>query len=468
MSPRNPYDFVPLEDSPQRDGQHLSQHSIVACLTGEIKCVLTVLTPLFIGSGKSQEQGKRSVFFPYKSAGQVIIPASSLKGMVRSVVEVASNSCMSALSEAHGGMRIRVPQGYTSCTNLEQLCPACALFGMSEGKDNETGDEEANREKRSLAGRVSFSDATSVKQRSPTLLKVSLPARLDTNGKIVPIGNPKPKHEAFYFENGVCLGRKFYYRTRRWDTVLETYRNRCSKGFGVYYRTIVVEAIPGTSQFEFVLHFNNLAQHELDLLLYGLQLEPGLCHALGYGKPFGLGSVKIHLDYARTLRFNVERSQPNLYLQYDLTGKDTQIWEQFIPDVNINSIWERGTKAQVAHARFKEIFHEQRDEEFYYPERKWFRDNPTKTLAEYQGRAPTRSTAISSNVSQSHQRGEVKWVHPDRKYGFIQIEGSNRELFVHINNVQGRRELHPGQQVEFEEGPGREPGKTEAKNVKPL
>ncbi|HXK60745.1 MAG TPA: cold shock domain-containing protein [Acidobacteriota bacterium] len=53
--------------------------------------------------------------------------------------------------------------------------------------------------------------------------------------------------------------------------------------------------------------------------------------------------------------------------------------------------------------------------------------------------------------------GKVKWFNNAKGYGFIQYEGSDRDVFVHYSAIQedGYRTLKEGQTVEFElkEGP---------------
>lgn len=54
--------------------------------------------------------------------------------------------------------------------------------------------------------------------------------------------------------------------------------------------------------------------------------------------------------------------------------------------------------------------------------------------------------------------GGVEWFDNDRGYGFIRIEGTNRDIFVHKSDVlesDGTRRLDSGDRVEFrlEEGP---------------
>ena len=48
------------------------------------------------------------------------------------------------------------------------------------------------------------------------------------------------------------------------------------------------------------------------------------------------------------------------------------------------------------------------------------------------------------------QRGRVKWFSRQRGYGFIIIEGSEEEIFVHRTDLQGVYSLMEGQEVEFE------------------
>ncbi len=53
--------------------------------------------------------------------------------------------------------------------------------------------------------------------------------------------------------------------------------------------------------------------------------------------------------------------------------------------------------------------------------------------------------------------GKVKWFNNTKGYGFIEYDGSERDVFVHYSAIQGDgyRTLKEGQAVEFElkEGP---------------
>ena len=65
--------------------------------------------------------------------------------------------------------------------------------------------------------------------------------------------------------------------------------------------------------------------------------------------------------------------------------------------------------------------------------------------------------------------GTVKWFNPDKGYGFISREDGD-DLFVHFSEIQmdGFKTLDEGDRVEFEVGPGKKPGETQALNVRKI
>jgi cold shock protein len=60
----------------------------------------------------------------------------------------------------------------------------------------------------------------------------------------------------------------------------------------------------------------------------------------------------------------------------------------------------------------------------------------------------------------------VKWFNLQKGYGFIQPQGCEKDVFVHISAVEraGLTSLNEGQIVEYEEVSNR--GKTSAENLK--
>ena len=63
-------------------------------------------------------------------------------------------------------------------------------------------------------------------------------------------------------------------------------------------------------------------------------------------------------------------------------------------------------------------------------------------------------------------RGTVKWFNSQKGYGFIQPQGGDKDVFVHISAVEkaGLSALNEGQVVEYEEVTTK--GKTSAENLK--
>lgn len=62
--------------------------------------------------------------------------------------------------------------------------------------------------------------------------------------------------------------------------------------------------------------------------------------------------------------------------------------------------------------------------------------------------------------------GTVKWFNPTKGFGFIEPEGGEKDVFVHISAVEraGLQSLNEGQKVEFELVPGRD-GRSAADNL---
>ncbi len=72
-------------------------HDAPSGLSGKISCTLTAVTPLFVSGGRPPGDGHARLDF-FKIAGEKVIPASGLRGPVRSVFEAVTNSCFAMLS----------------------------------------------------------------------------------------------------------------------------------------------------------------------------------------------------------------------------------------------------------------------------------------------------------------------------------------------------------------------------------
>lgn len=176
------------------------------------------------------------------------------------------------------------------CNNSEKLCPACRTFGWVS--DTVAGEGAA------LKSRVSFS--------SGELEDGSL----TPNTYILrPLDKPKPTTVPFYLkkpganrkmgkhdnynnpENVEIRGRKFYLDHGKQSSKDPTYeKNPEIINKGNLNRS--VKAFDEGS-FLFNIEFTNLSEAELGALLWAVTLEEGMNQHIGYGKPLGLGSVKM-------------------------------------------------------------------------------------------------------------------------------------------------------------------------------
>jgi cold shock protein len=64
--------------------------------------------------------------------------------------------------------------------------------------------------------------------------------------------------------------------------------------------------------------------------------------------------------------------------------------------------------------------------------------------------------------------GTVKWFNSQKGFGFIEPEGGNKDVFVHISAVEraGMSTLNEGQKVTFDIVADRQSGKSAAENLR--
>lgn len=361
---RNPYDFVPLEERATRLPKP-SQASITG-LCGAISYELLTLTPVFVNQDPGRTDRNRVYAFAHLG-GRPLLPATSLKGMLRGVHEAATNSTLGLLK--NDWYQSRIASDYLPGQEATTITPSEALFGMVGGK---------SRDSVGQAGRLLIDDLP-VAQDQLQSFEIWRPRG----------GMPKPAHESFYFQpgrSGPILGRKFYYHQdyRRASEVYQYERARASE-----MRT--VQALRPGAKLTGRLRFFNLAPGELDALLYALQLEPHLAHKLGFGKPVGLGSLRIRVT--QLLLEPEQNGVPTRFLEYqpEPTPDDDQTEGIASRIERARQAWLARPGGQSSYGAFAVICRWQTDELFIYPDYRFFqeeRDRPTKTtLWAYQGRS---------------------------------------------------------------------------------
>lgn len=96
----NPYNFIALSGE-----KSLAEDDEKCDFTGVISCKMLVKTPVFlpdVSSCQEDKIGHKSYDF-FKIDGRPVMPGSEIRGMLRSVYEAATNSCMSALDDIEDG-----------------------------------------------------------------------------------------------------------------------------------------------------------------------------------------------------------------------------------------------------------------------------------------------------------------------------------------------------------------------------
>lgn len=336
----NPYNFVPLEGECPRSALKIGKDET---LTGYFVCSMELLTPLFVPNTSysralcGEEEGETGYeFCSYENLDcnskegdftppprEPVVPGSEIRGAVRSVYEAAFRGCMSTISlDKPEKLKTILTRngGYQPCSEVQKLCPACKVFGMI-AKD--PGNSDA------VGSRVRFTDA---------LLKNPQDGSDEDKCFYKPVvlpeaGAPKPECVEFYTsspytkeekakwstqghwtydyvrvkKNGkikkqklpgelpMIRGRKFYWH-HDWkkETDMENgnhnMRQRIRPMRESNWET-------GERVFDFRVYFEKLSRKELSRLRWALDFEDGDCaHKLGRGKPYGLGSVRIHIE----------------------------------------------------------------------------------------------------------------------------------------------------------------------------
>ncbi len=122
-----PYNFVPLPEAivtPEWGKQVSHDHPFQDGYSGEIHYTLTAQTPLLVGGKQEKNTANdrpNTEVHPFQLPdGRYAIPGSSLKGMLRSVVEVAGFGRMRMVDEQRPGLR-DISGGYVSASYKEKV-----------------------------------------------------------------------------------------------------------------------------------------------------------------------------------------------------------------------------------------------------------------------------------------------------------------------------------------------------------
>ncbi|MBN2533495.1 MAG: CRISPR-associated RAMP protein [Spirochaetales bacterium] len=240
-----------------------------------------------------------------------LIPASSLKGMIRSVAEAVGNGCYSQFTDSHG-LWETLPPEFRPCYNIHKLCIGCRLFGFTSSKKDNRNINSKKQEK-VYKGNVFFSDA-----RQPASLKPDFETH-----RIRSIGTPRPWCSRLYLSDEHHIaGRKFYYH----------HKNIIRHPKGI--RSELCRTIKPDSVFKFHVDFTNVHKKDFQVLLYSLVLENGMWHKIGCGKADGFGSIKIECEeimfYNPVMRYITRKEQPVIYKESGLLSFIEEQRKEFV------------------------------------------------------------------------------------------------------------------------------------------
>ncbi|WP_199245583.1 RAMP superfamily CRISPR-associated protein [[Phormidium] sp. ETS-05] len=302
-----PYALVSLPRQAPRRGSPAGQERFRSDrLTGKLHLRLTVKTTAFIASGvvamgsdlsSSKTKNLPLIKTAVERDNRLIIPGSSLKGVVRSAYEAITQSCLCKTKAD----QTKIPDGYRECNKKDNLCPACQVFGALNWQ-----------------GLIHFPDAAAVKTDF-------------TVGFIPSLHQPEPKFPGYYI-NGKVAGRKFYYHAIR----------AVDKG---QQKGIVVQQAGGEFVFVTRLRYMNLTPAELGTLLIILgqdKSHPAIALKVGGGKPVGMGTMTVEVTEIEQFGRGRERYSSYNTEPQSLTGTELQqFMDKFIKDAHNQLVQSR-------------------------------------------------------------------------------------------------------------------------------
>jgi len=318
----NPYDFVRIDwNRPPERRKPIWHHQLVGqeaqqLYSGHIDVDVFAETPIFVSDPRNvPTDPKKPAQFMQNKRGEYIMPGSSLKGMLRTVVETLGNGCLTLFDGDYerGKVNYRrdVPQNFLHCENNTHLCIACRTFGMLKERAGGV-----------FLGKINIGDAV---------------AYADNIYKYEPmyttvLVEPKPHHEAFYLDEAHrhIAGRKFYFHH---SPDMKPLSEPGLRLFGGRPANRFIQPLDYDTRFHFRVDFTGLEADEFGALLLAIALEEKMRHKIGYGKPLGLGSVYLQptamtmVDYSRRyMRSAAERGITSLQ------GDD--VWNKFYEHID--------------------------------------------------------------------------------------------------------------------------------------
>jgi hypothetical protein len=355
----NPYDFARIDwERPPERHKPVWHHRLTGdqpLYSGTLDLDIYAETPLFLADPRGVSSDPRKPAQSMRNAqGAYIIPGSSLKGLLRTVVETLGNGCLTLFDGDYERGRIRyrenVPFAFLHCEKNTQLCIACRIFGMLKER---TGGV--------FLGKVNIGDAEADPEKSFLYNPMYTAVLVE----------PKPRHAAFYLDEDrkYIAGRKFYFHHSPDYEPLSASRPIF---FGDRLANRFIQPLDYDTLFHARLDFTNLEASEFGVLLLAIILEEGMRHKIGYGKPLGLGSIQLAPTRLTLIDYAVRYSQPSDPERGKTTFDGADMWNRFNQFIDI---FTQSHLSSPAFTDLRRIWHwpPEPDVEYYYPsKREWF------------------------------------------------------------------------------------------------
>ena len=287
-----PFGFVPFSrrvnrKSPTGHHRYHKRH-----FTGQVHATIQALSPIHIGSGVIDLGGDVELIkTAVRTKDTVVIPGSSLKGAIRSVVEAISESCVCKASNP-------VSRDFQECRQKGRLCVACRMFGAMGFQAN-----------------IAIQDAPKTEGQIVTMLVPEL---------------YRPRHQ-----RGIqhIPGRKFYRhgQVASGDTPVEA----CEVG----------------SKFRFVAQIDNLTLAEWGLFFTALghHHEHPFKLKIGGAKPVCFGSIDIQIE-----NLQITGETPDRYLSWNVqpeavkTSERLEAWKHAATNQATHSLIKQNLLTELA------------------------------------------------------------------------------------------------------------------------
>lgn len=356
----NPYDFARIDWArpPERRlpvwHHRLTGQQTQRLYSGQLEVDVYAETPLFIADPRSVSPDPRKPAQSMQNRhGEYIIPGSSLKGMLRCLVETLGNGCLTLFDGRYERSSVdytrAAPREFQHCEDNTKLCIACRIFGMLR-----------ERTRGVFLGKVNIGDAYAYTDEIYKYEPIYT----------LPLMEPKPHHASFYLDESrkYIAGRKYYFHH---SPDLEPLTEKKIIYMAGKPANRYIQPLDRDTKFHFRINFTNLEGDELAVLLLAIVLEANMRHKIGYGKPSGLGSAYLFptrltlMDYASRYTQQAENRGVSVLEEqsalWQFVNEQTRTFnKQFVPVAldDLRRIWRWPPDPDV---------------DYYYPsKRDWF------------------------------------------------------------------------------------------------